>query len=301
VPIRVEYTSKAQLFGAQLHLAWQPPSASLIGGAVAAARRSDAAVVIVDEAQGEGMDRSTLGLPGDQDALIEAVAAVNPRTVVVLDTGGPVLMPWLNRVSAVVEAWYPGQQFGAALASVLFGDSDASGRLPVTFPASDFQGPAPVTRPERYPGIDQEERYDEGLLVGYRWYDATGQRPLFPFGYGLSYTRFRFDGLQVARTGDGVVASVRVTNVGDRAGTAVPQAYVDFPRSAGEPPWQLKGYAKLALAPRESRRVSFPIGAKDLSVYDGGRWTVPPGRFAIAVGNSSRDFARVAGFDPRRW
>jgi beta-glucosidase len=300
-PIRVEYTSKAQLFGAQLHLAWQPPSASLIPGAVAAARHADAAVVIVDEAQGEGMDRSTLALPGDQDALIEAVAAVNPRTIVVLDNGGPVLMPWLHRVAAVVEAWYPGQQFGTALASVLFGDTDASGRLPVTFPASDFQGPAPVTRPERYPGIDQEEYYDEGLLVGYRWYDATGQRPLFPFGYGLSYTRFRFDDLRVATVRDGVVASVRVTNVGDRAGTATPQAYVAFPRGAGEPPWQLKGYAKVALARGESRRVSFPIDARDLSVFDNGRWTVPAGRFALAVGSSSRDFDAVESFDPRRW
>jgi beta-glucosidase len=301
VPIRVEYSSKAQLFGAQLHLAWQPPSASLIPGAVAAARHADAAVVIVDEAQGEGMDRSTLALPGDQDALIEAVAAVNPRTIVVLDNGGPVLMPWLHRVSAVVEAWYPGQQFGTALASVLFGDSDASGRLPVTFPASDFQGPAPVTRPERYPGIDLEERYDEGLLVGYRWYDATGQRPLFPFGYGLSYTRFRFDEEHVSTDRDGVVASVRVTNVGDRAGTATPQAYVAFPRGAGEPPWQLEGYAKVALARGESRRVSFPIAARDLSVFDNGRWTVPSGRFALAVGSSSRDFSQVESFDPRRW
>jgi beta-glucosidase len=301
VPIRVEYSSRAQLFGAQLHLAWQPPSASLIPGAVAAARRADAAVVIVNEAQGEGMDRSTLALPGDQDALIEAVAAVNPRTIVVLDTGGPVLMPWLHRVGAVVEAWYPGQQFGTALASVLFGDSDASGRLPVTFPASDFQGPAPATRPERYPGIDQEEDYNEGLLVGYRWYDATGQRPLFPFGYGLSYTRFRFDDLRVSSARDGVVASVRVTDVGDRAGTATPQAYVSFPRRAGEPPWQLKGYARVALARGESRRVSFPIAARDLSVFDNGRWSVPPGRFTLAVGSSSRDFSRAQSFDPRRW
>src|SRR6185437_3050530 len=189
-------------------------------------------------------DRSTLALPGDQDALIEAVAAVNPRTIVVLDNGGPVLMPWLNRVAAVVEAWYPGQQFGAALAAVLFGDSDPGGRLPVTFPASDFQGPAPVIRPDRYPGIDNEVRYGEGLLVGYRWYDATGQRPLFPFGYGLSYTRTRIDHLRVWSHGDDVTASVRVTNVGDRTGWAVPQAYVSFPRGAGEPPWQLKGYEK---------------------------------------------------------
>ena len=184
---------------------------------------------------------------------------------------------------------------------MLFGDSDAAGRLPVTFPASDLQGPAPVTRPERYPGIGNEERYDEGLLIGYRWYDATGQRPLFPFGDGLSYTRFRFDGLRIDRTGDGIVASVRVTNVGDRAGAAVPQAYVSFPQRAGEPPWQLKGYAKVALAPRESRRVSFPLAARDLSVFSGGRWVVPAGRFVLAVGTSSRDFDQWGSFDLKRW
>jgi beta-glucosidase len=128
------------------------------------------------------MDRTSLGLAGDQDALIDGVAAANRRTIVVLNTGGPVLMSWLHRVDAVVEAWYPGQQFGTALAAVLFGDSDPSGRLSITFPASDSQGPAPPTRPERYPGVNNEVHYDEGLLVGYRWYDATGQRPLFPFG-----------------------------------------------------------------------------------------------------------------------
>jgi beta-glucosidase len=298
--IRVEYTSKAQLFGAQLHLAWQPPSASGIPAAVAAARRADAAVVIVNEAQGEGMDRSTLALPGDQDALIEAVAAANRRTIVVLDNGGPVLMPWLHRVSAVVEAWYPGQQFGAALAAVLFGDSDPGGRLPVTFPATDFQGPAPVTRPERYPGIDNEVRYAEGLLVGYRWYDATRQRPLFPFGYGLSYTRTRIDDLHVWSHGDDVTASVRVTNTGDRAGWAVPQAYVSFPRGTGEPPWQLKGYEKVSLAPRQSRTVTFRLDSADLSVF-AGRNVVPRGRYELAVGTSSRDFDRVASFDLGRW
>ena len=299
VSIRVEYTSKAQLFGAQLHLAWQPPSASLISGAVAAARRSDAAVVLVDEAQGEGMDRSTLALPGDQDALIEAVAAVNPRTIVVLDTGGPVLMPWLDKVSAVARGLVPrpAVRHRARLRAVRRQRRrrPAAGHLP----GERLPGPGAGHAPERYPGIEREERYDEGLLVGYRWYDATGQRPQFPFGYGLSYTRFRFDDLNVSSARDGVVASVRVTNVGGRAGTAVPQAYVSFPGRAGEPPWQLKGYAKVALAAGESRHVSFPITTADLSVFDRGRWSVPAGRFALAVGSSSRDFARVVSFDPR--
>ena len=194
--IRIDYSSSAQLFGAQVHLAWQPPSASGIPAAVEAARHADAAIVLANNGQGEGMDRTTLALPGDQDQLIDAVAAVNRRTIVVLNTGGPVLMPWLHHVEAVLQAWYPGQQFGAALASVLFGDSDPGGRLPVTFPASDAQGPAPPTRPERYPGVNGEQHYDEGIFVGYRWYDQFHQRPLFPFGYGLSYADFRFGDLR---------------------------------------------------------------------------------------------------------
>jgi beta-glucosidase len=137
VSIRIEYTSNSQLFGAQIHFQWQPPSASQIGPAVEAAKGADAAIVFVDDARGEGMDRATLGLTGDQDALVEAVAAVNKRTIVVVNTGGPVLMPWLDRVGAVLQVWYPGQQYGAALAGVLFGDADPGGRLPVTFPAND--------------------------------------------------------------------------------------------------------------------------------------------------------------------
>jgi beta-glucosidase len=265
VSIRIDYSSKAQLFGAQAHLAWQPPSASSIPRAVAAARNADAAIVLADNAQGEGMDRTTLALAGDQDELIEAVAAVNRRTIVVLDTGGAVLMPWLHGVEAVLQAWYSGQQFGTALASVLFGDSDPGGRLPVTFPASDEQGPAPPSRPERYPGVNGDVRYDEGLLVGYRWYDATGQRPLFPFGFGLSYADFRFGDLHVENDGQTIVASTRVTNTSHRAGSTVAQAYVSYPRGAGEPPRQLKGYEKVHLGAGRRAVVSFRLEPADLA------------------------------------
>jgi hypothetical protein len=259
--------------------------ASGIAAAADAARHADVAIVRANNAQGEGMDRTTLALAGDQDALIDAVAAANHRTIVVLNTGGPVLMPWLHRVDAVLQAWYPGQQFGTALASVLFGDSDPGGRLPITFPASDSQGPAPPTRPERYPGIDNVVHYDEGLFVGYRWYDATGQRPLFPFGYGLSYADFRFRDLRV----NGDVATVRVTNVSQRAGSTVAQAYLSFPRSAGEPPRQLKGYEKVALGPGRSTVVSFRLDPADLAT---------PGRYTLYVGSSSRDLPERASFDP---
>jgi beta-glucosidase len=300
VPIRIEYTSKAQLFGAQIHLQWQPPSGSGIPAAVEAARGADAAIVVVNNAQGEGMDRSALALPGDQDALVSAVAAVNRRTVVVVNTGGPVLMPWLDRVGAVLQAWYPGQQFGAALAGVLFGDADPGGRLPVTFPASDDQGPAPPGRPERYPGVGGVERYDEGIFVGYRFYDEFGRRPLFPFGYGLSYADFRIGHLRVRadRSSGAVVATARVTNRSDRAGSTVAQAYVTFPRAAGEPPRQLKGYEKVRLGPGRSERVTFRLEPADLSIFDerAHRPVVVPGRYTLAVGASSRDLADRASF-----
>jgi beta-glucosidase len=299
VSIRIDYSSKANLFGAQIHLAWQPPSASGIAAAVDAARRSDIAVVLADNAQGEGMDRVTLALPGDQDQLIDSVAAVNRPTIVVLNTGGPVLMPWLNHVEAVLQSWYPGQQFGTALASVLFGDSDPGGRLPVTFPASDGQGPAPRTRPERYPGVNGEERYDEGIFVGYRWYDQFRQQPLFPFGYGLSYADFRFGDLRVRSDHGGVVATTRVTNTSRRAGSTVAQAYLSFPRSAGEPPRQLKGYQKVHLEPGQSAVVSFRLDRADLAHYDerAHRQVVADGRYALFVGSSSRDLPESESFE----
>jgi beta-glucosidase len=301
VSIRIEYTSNSQLFGAQIHFQWQPPSASQIGPAVEAAKGADAAIVFVDDARGEGMDRATLGLTGDQDALVEAVAAVNKRTIVVVNTGGPVLMPWLDRVGAVLQVWYPGQQYGAALAGVLFGDADPGGRLPVTFPANDEQGPAPASRPERFPGVNGRVRYDEGIFVGYRFYDQVGQQPLFPFGFGLSYARFRFDDLDVDRRGDDIVARVRVRNVSDRAGSAVAQGYVSFPRAAGEPPWQLKGYEKVRLAPGRSARVTFRLHPEnDLGVFDEAahRFVVVPGRYTLAVGASSRDLTERESFVP---
>ncbi|HEY0362089.1 MAG TPA: glycoside hydrolase family 3 C-terminal domain-containing protein [Solirubrobacteraceae bacterium] len=297
--IRIDYSSSAQLFGAQVHLAWQPPSASGIPAAVEAARHADAAIVLANNGQGEGMDRTTLALPGDQDQLIDAVAAVNRRTIVVLDTGGPVLMPWLHHVEGVLQAWYPGQQFGAALAPVLFGDSDPGGRLPITFPASDAQGPAPPTRPERYPGVNGAQHYDEGIFVGYRWYDQFRQQPLFPFGYGLSYADFRFGHVRLRFDHGGVTATTRVTNTSRRAGSTVAQAYLSFPRSTGEPPRQLKGYEKVELAPGRSAVVSFRLDRADLAYFDEGahRQVVAGGRYTLSVGGSSRDLPESASFE----
>ncbi len=298
VSIRIDYSSKSQMFGPQVHFNWQPPSASQIAAAVAAAKKSDAAVVFANGAQGEGMDRSSLDLPGDQNALIEAVAHANERTIVVLNTGGPVLMPWLHHVAGVIETWYPGQQYGKALAAVLFGDTDPGGRLPVTFPASADQGPAPASEPQHYPGVNGDERYDEGIFVGYRWYDQFGQRPLFPFGYGLSYTRFRFSDLDTKHRGPQVSVSVRVRNLGQQSGWAVPELYVGFPPAAHEPPEQLKGYNKIWLDPGESRRVTFELTPDTLSYFDqsAGHWALAHGQYTVSVGNSSRNLSLSDGF-----
>jgi beta-glucosidase len=300
VPVEIDYSSISGLFGQEIHFGWQTPSQSGIPAAVAAARKADVAVVFANDAQGEGMDRSSLALPGDQDQLIDAVAGANRHTVVVLNTGGPVLMPWLHDVAGVLEAWYPGQQFGDSIAAVLFGDANPSGRLPVTFPASDTQGPAPTTQPQHYPGVNGVEHYDEGLDVGYRWYDTTGQRPLFPFGYGLSYEQFQVSHVFAAydrRRGEAVVAAA-VRNVSQRPGPATLELYLESPRAAGEPPKQLKGYANVNLAPGQSRLVFFRLRPGDLAYFNqsAGTWAVAPGRYTVLVGTSSTDLDHVDSF-----
>jgi len=259
----------------------------MIEQAAAAARKSQVAVVVVADPATEGADRPSLELPADQDRLISAVAAANPRTIVVLNTASAVTMPWLNSVAAVFESWYPGQTAGTAIGDVLFGNANPSGKLPVTFPRSDAQGPD--RSPAEYPGIDGNVYYDEGLLVGYRWYNATGQKPLFPFGFGLSYTSFRFSHLQVRSPGGGVQATVTVTNTGARAGAEVAELYLTFPKSANEPPQQLKAFGRAQLQPGQSQRVSLTVNRDELATYtnvDTG-WTVEPGTHRVAVGDSS--------------
>ncbi|MEU7834100.1 glycoside hydrolase family 3 C-terminal domain-containing protein [Nonomuraea sp. NPDC049129] len=289
VSIKLEYSTAGSLFGAALQLGWAAPDPALPAEAVAAARRSDVALVFVNDAISEGADRDSLALPGDQDQLIEAVAAANPRTVVVLNTGAPSLMPWLNRVAGVLQAWYPGQEYGNAVAAVLFGDVNPSGKLPVTFPADDRQGPDVAYG---FPGDGTTVRYDEGLNVGYRWYDARRRRPLFPFGHGLSYTSFAYDNLRA----DSHAVRVRVTNTGARAGAETAQLYLGFPSAAGEPPQQLKGFQKVWLRPGQSTVVTFPLDSAALSSWSPAakRWVASHGVFTAAVGASSRDL-RVTG------
>jgi beta-glucosidase len=300
VPVEIDYSSLSALFSQEIHFGWQVPSKSGIPAAVQAARTADVAIVFANDAQGEGMDRTSLSLPGDQDQLISAVAQANQRTIVVLNTGGPVLMPWLHSVDGVLETWYPGQEFGTAIAAVLFGDADPGGRLPVTFPASDTQGPAPATQPSHYPGVNGTESYDEGLDVGYRWYDATGQRPLFPFGYGLSYENFAVSGVSASydRSSGSATVVARVTNTSSRSGPATLELYLASPRAAQEPPKQLKGYAHVDLGPGQSRLVAFRLSASDLAYYDqaGGRFTVAPGHYTVLVGTSSAGLGHTASF-----
>jgi beta-glucosidase len=291
--IRIEYV--AQVIPRRiptLQVGWTQPK-GLLEQAVDAAKSADAAVVFVNDQRVEGGDQATLSLPGDQDRLIEAVAKANPATVVVLNTGGPVLMPWLDNVAGVIEAWYPGQESGSAIASVLFGDVNPSGRLPITFPRSDEQ--TPVSDPQRWPGKNQIARYDEALEVGYRWYDAHGETPLFPFGFGLSYTKFDYGELKVSHrksNGDDTVdLAVDVTNSGTKAGAEVVQLYLGDPPAAGEPPRQLKAFQKIDLRPNERATVTFTLGKRDLSTWDESqhRWVTPSGTYQIMVGSSSRD------------
>jgi beta-glucosidase len=316
VPIEVRYSPRvtlgdaqrsqfATILGTVLRLGYAPPDERRME-AVAAARAADVAIVFVGHTVGEGWDRTSLELPGDQNQLIAAVAAANPRTVVVLVTGGPVAMPWLDRVAAVLQLWLPGDGFGTAAARLLYGDADPGGRLPVTFPADETQGPGAT--PATYPGTTTASgaldtvRFDEDLAIGYRFYDQHGQTPLFPFGYGLSYARFAIETAAAKALGDGgAEVRVRVANTALRAGTDVVQVYVGFPRAAGEPPHQLKGMMKVALGAGERREVVIPLSARAFQVWDAAahRWATPPGPFSIAVGHSSRDLAVNMELTPR--
>jgi beta-glucosidase len=272
------------------------------GRAASLAKSSDVAIVFAGDYQSEGSDKRCLSLQcppyrGDQDQLIDDVAEANSNTIVVLQTGGPVLTPWRTKVEAIVEAWYPGQEGGTAIARMLFGDVDPGGRLPVTFPRAEEDTPT-AGDPRKYPGVAEQVFYDEGVLVGYRWFDENGIKPAFPFGLGLSYTKFAFRKLRVRNVGDdGAKASITIRNTGRRRGFAVPQLYVEMPEPAAgvvQPPRQLKGMRKIALRRGQRRRITFTLGARDLSYWDeaAGDWRVAPGCYRIHVGRSSRSIAR---------
>jgi beta-glucosidase len=265
------------------------------------AKSADVAIVWAGYMEAEGNDLTNLGYddgiclsflscsssPSNADQLIGAVSKANPHTVVVLNTGDPALMPWLNQVQAILEMWYPGEEDGAAAAALLFGDVDPSGRLPLTFPASLSQ--LPTRSAQQWPGIGGKAVYSEGLLVGYRWYEAEHITPLFPFGYGLDYTTFGFSGLKLSSRGTGVEVTYTVTNTGHRAGAAVGEVYVSAPPAAAEPPQQLKGFERTQLAPGQSEVVHITLPASAFSYFDAATstWRVAPGLYTVKVGTSS--------------
>ena len=281
-----------------------------VAAAAAAAKQADVAIVFAWQWESEGFDLPTLHLAKEQNALIEAVAAANPQTVVVLETGSPAAMPWIDKVAAVVEAWYPGIRGAEALANILTGKVNPSGKLAITFPKSDDDLPHPkLVLPPRESqmnfggGGDISARaraakglppfqisYDDGLKVGYKWYDAEKKAVLFPFGFGLSYTTFAYSGLAV-KAGDGLSVSFTVKNTGKRAGTEIAQVYTGFPDAAGEPPKRLIGWTRVDLAPGEQKTVTVAVDHDRLTVYDeaSDSWKLVPGNYNVQVGGSSRD------------
>jgi len=266
--------------------------------ALALVAQADYAIVVVGTISSEGYDRADLSLGNGQDELIAAVAAIQPNTIVVINTPGPVLMPWIDLVDAVVCSFMPGQEDGNALANILFGEVNPSGRLPITFPVNPQEVAANTV--EQYPGIDNVAVYSEKLLVGYRWYDAKQVDPLFAFGHGLSYTTFSYSDIQIVDNADGSYnVTCTVTNNGTVAGAEVAQLYVSFPEGYGEPPQSLRGFKKFYLEPGTSFSPEFTITMRDLSIWniDDSDWQYCPGTFTAHVGASSRDIRLSETFD----
>jgi beta-glucosidase len=264
--------------------------------AAAATLASGADLVLVFARNWDGEDHDEpLTLPDNQDSLIGSVAAANARTVVVLETGNPVLMPWLDKVSGVVEAWYSGTSGGEAIARVLTGEVDASGRLPITFPASLDQLPHPQLVGEGLPFRTMFDLdYPEGAATGYKWYDRQKLTPAFPFGFGLSYSSYAYDGLSAKQEGGKVTVRFTIKNSGARAGKDVPQIYVGHQGDGWEAPRRLAGWQKVALQPGESKQISVTVDPRLLAHYDGKRhkWVIAKGVYELSLGSSSRSFAQ---------
>jgi beta-glucosidase len=268
--------------------------------AAALAKASDVAIVFVNQPASEGRDVS-MTPPDNQDALVSAVAAANKHTIVVLETGGPVLMPWVGDVSAVLESWFPGIRGADAVTAILFGDVNPSAKLPVSFPKSEadlprptIEKPPPGSRSQPAPGAsappNYEVNYSEGLKVGYKWYDAENKKPLFPFGFGLSYTTFAYSGLTVTN-GKAVEVSFTVRNRGTRAGAEIAEVYAALPPSTGEPPKRLVAWEKVQLAAGESKKVKLTVDPEFLSIFNVEKdaWDLVPGDYKVMVGGSSAD------------
>ena len=294
--IKIEYYWKGNPRWRALAFGHQPPHAKdMIAEAVNLAKNSDVVVVVAgltNEWESEGFDRVDMKLPGAQDELIERVAKANKNTIVVLNVGSPVEMPWIHKVPAVLQLWYNSQEQGNALADVLFGDVNPSGKLPTTFPIRLQDNPAYIN----YPGEHGKVRYGEGIFVGYRYYDKKEIEPLFPFGHGLSYTTFEYSNLRLSARSltpnEPLKVRLDVTNTGKITGKEVVQLYVrDVNSTVARPPKELKGFTKVELAPKQTRTITFSLDREAFWFFDLTRnaWTTEPGDFEILIGASSRD------------
>jgi beta-glucosidase len=274
---------------------------STISTAASLAQASDVTIVMVGDSEAEGVDDS-ISLSGNQDSLVQSIVAVQPKTIVVMKSGTAILMPWASSVPAILEAWYPGEEDGNAVAAVLFGAVNPSGKLPLTFPVQVSDLPANTTA--QYPGVPVNgvptATYSEGIFVGYRHYDENSITPLFPFGFGLSYTNFSFQNLAISPSsftftnnpGQTVTVSFSLTNTGAVAGAEVAQIYVGIPSTAvPEPPKSLQGFQKVMLQPGQTVPVQLTLNERSFSYWDvnSKSWLVVPGTYQIMVGSSSRD------------
>ena len=280
-----------------------------LASAAKAARSADVALVFADQYMSEGRDSLTLALPNKQSDLIHAVAAANPRTVVVLVTGNPVAMPWLNEVAGVMEAWYPGIGGGQAIANLLFGTVNPSGKLPISFPRTEADLPHPhifgidssrgdAGLPEHWSAEQQKTSFpadlSEGVRFGYKWYDSEKKEPMFPFGFGLSYTKYRYSDLHVNAAGK--AATFTIKNVGDRAGVEIAQAYVQLPSATKEDFRRLAGWQRVPLNPGESKTVTIKMEPLAMAVFNEttDEWQWPKGEYTVSVGASSRSLPLTA-------
>ena len=295
-PIKVEYYWKGNPRWRSVMLGHQPPqSFDMIADAVKLAKKADVVVVVAGlngEWESEGFDRVDMKLPGEQDELIKKVARANKNTIVVLNVGSPVEMPWIDKVPAVLQLWYDSQEQGKALADILFGDVTPSGKLPTTFPVRLEDNPAYIN----YPGENGKVRYGEGIFVGYRYYDKKDVAPLFPFGHGLSYTKFKYGNLRLSAKSitpnDKLIVKIDVTNAGNAAGKEIVQLYVrDVKSTFARPVKELKAFAKVEIKPRRKKTITFTLDREAFWYFDAVKnaWSTEPGAYEILVGASSRD------------
>jgi beta-glucosidase len=281
----------------QFRFAWETPSQrqTQMSQAVAAAKQAKTVVVFGYNEGTEGIDRRRLALPYHQDHLIAAVAKANPNTIVVLNTGDPITMPWVNDVAAILQMWYPGQSGGLATAQLLLGKANPSGKLPVSFPVDKRD--LPMQKARQFPGVHGQLDYEEGIYVGYRWFDKARVKPLFPFGHGLSYTRFKYSDARILATENGYRVQFKITNTGYMKGSDVPQIYLGAPEQAPAPVAvkSLIGFERVSLRAGQSKRITVSVHEDQLNYWNSAlhRWSRLSGKRPIYLGHSAGDYRQV--------